>query len=99
MKYVLVEVDDISSGGVFLLGIYDNIYTAIGHAMKQIWEFGESYKNDGDTFEYSEFYDAEGDCGLVCEVKYKHEISGDNEPYTDYFYILFNEESEECGKK
>lgn len=97
MKYVLVEEDDPSYGGIYCLGIYDSVYTAIGYAMTRIWEFGESYKKDGDIFEYSEFDEASGEEVLVCEVRYKH--AGEANPSKDYFYILFYEEKEECGRK
>lgn len=40
-------------GETFCEGMFDNYYTAVGKAMDKIWEFSESYEEDGDEFEIS----------------------------------------------
>lgn len=36
---------------LFCEGVFDNYYEAVGKMMSRIWEFSESYKDDGDEFE------------------------------------------------
>lgn len=95
-KYVLVEQDEDGHGGIFCMGIYDNVYTAIGYAMTRIWEFGENYKGEGDIFKYSEFEETEGEAGLFSAVEYKKACwTNMAKPCVDYYFILEYEFPEE----
>lgn len=93
-KWVLVS-EGHDGGGIFCLGIYDDIHTAIGHAMTEIWDFGSNYKKEGDSFEYSPFEPTEGDAGYVSVVKYKAACwTHIDKPYEDYYFILEHTEEE-----
>ena len=48
-----VVVTDMHDGDLITDGIYEDYHTAVGHVMAYIWEFSDSYKNDGDKFEIS----------------------------------------------
>ena len=65
-KFVLIEEAD---AGMFCLGIFKDYRTAIGEVMERVWEFKESYQNEGDVFEYSEFEGIED--GAMMTVKFK----------------------------
>ena len=92
-QWVVVEEDD--GGDVFCLGIYNDIYTAIGYAMSHIWEFEESYKKDGDFFEYTHFEELDCESGFFCEVKYKAWCwTHMKEPLKDTYFILEHETRE-----
>lgn len=68
MQYVYVQEDKES---IFCMGIYDDLYTAIGHVMEEIWEFKENYKDKGSVYKTTELYDLEGDSGWGITVTYK----------------------------
>ena len=94
MKYVVAE--DLSGGGVFCLGIYDNYHTALGHIITEILDFKKSYQGDGDFFEYTDPYRMEGDGGDCIAVKFKAACwTHKEEPETEYYYILFHEDGGE----
>ena len=67
-KFVLIEE---ANAGMFCLGIFKDYRTAVGEAMESVWEFKESYQDEGDIFEYSEFEGMEGDEGVMMTVKFK----------------------------
>lgn len=93
-QYVLIE-EDHDGGNVFCLGIFDNVYTAVGYAMKRIWEFGESYRKYGDFFEYTPFEELGCECGWYCEVRYKAACwTHMKEPRKDTYFILEHETKE-----
>ena len=87
-KYVVVNEHD--GGGVFCFGVYDDYDKALGVVMRNIWDFKESYKDDGDTFEISAPYPLEGDGGYGIAVTYK--AKSWEKPYKDYYFILYTED-------
>lgn len=90
MSKRFVAIEDHVDGGMFCLGIFKDYRTAVGEIMESIWDFKDSYKNEGDVFEYSEPETMEGECGEVMTVRYKH--SSWKEECKHYYYILFSEE-------
>ena len=46
-----VVVVDMHDGDLIVDEIYEDYYTAVGCVMTSIWEFQESYTDDGDMFE------------------------------------------------
>ena len=74
--------------GLFCLGIFDDHRTAVGEVMDSVWELKDCYRDEGDTFEYDDFEEMEGEGGLVMTVKYKDK-SWDKAEY-DYYYLLFD---------
>lgn len=89
-QFVVVSQND---DGMWCHGIFDDYYTALGHVMEMIWEFKESYKGEGDSFEFTEAYYMEGDGGYCVHVKFKH--SGWEKECEEFYYILFNDEENE----
>jgi len=89
-KYIVIE-DHSPDGGLFCLGVFEDIDKAFGVALRNIWDFKESYKEeDGDIFTYTSPYMMEGDGGYAIKVDYKAS-SWENEE-TKYYYILFGDE-------
>jgi len=84
-KYVVVE--DQGECAVFCFGIYDKYHEALGLIMDRIYEFKESYKEDGDEFTISDPYDMDCDCGVAVEITYKA-ATWSKEGHSVY-YILF----------
>ena len=67
--FVVIEEGEDS---IFCLGVFDNYHSAVGATMESIWEFSESYQDEGDEFWYSKTpYRLEGDAGQGIEVAYK----------------------------
>ena len=59
-KRIYVVIADID--GLIVSGIFKNYDEAVGHVMNSLWEFSESYKDEGDIFEIGEMqYDENND--------------------------------------
>ena len=59
-KRTYVVITDID--GLIVSGIFKNYDEAVGHVMNCLWEFSESYKDEGDIFEIGEMqYDENND--------------------------------------
>ncbi len=87
-KYIVIESQDY--GGLFCLGIFDDIDKAWGFMMRRIWEFESNYKDDGETFRIFSPYMMEGEGGYRVKVDYKAKTW--EKAVSEYFYILFHEE-------
>ena len=72
---------------MFCLGIFKDYRTAVGAIMDNIWDLKDSYRGEGDVFEYSEPEMMEGECGEVITVRFKG--SSWKEEFKHYYYILF----------
>ena len=83
-QFVLIE--EHGGDGIFCIGVFDDVEKAIGHAMNAIWDFQNSYKDEGDKFEISAPYDLEGDAGFGIDVTFKYS-KWDHE-CTHHWYIL-----------
>ena len=93
MQYAYIKQDDMT---IFCMGVYDDIHTAIGYVMEEVWCFQESYKKDeGSVYEISSLYDLEGESGWGIEVTYKAPTW--DEARKEYHYILkhWNEEEKD----
>ena len=66
-RFVLVV--DLNDGMPIVDGIYEDYATAVGEMMLSIWEFRESYKDDGDIFEIGELED--GNNGDFITIKFQ----------------------------
>ena len=88
-RFVLIndQIDD----GIFCLGIFHDYRTAVGEVMERVWEFKESYQNEGDVFEYSEFEGIED--GAMMTVKFKAACW--KEECEERYYILRAEKEDE----
>ena len=86
-KYVLVTD---SQDTIMCLGIYENYYEALGHAMDSIFQFKESYKGEGDIFQISDPFLLDSDAGEGIEITYK--ASCWEEPYKEMYCILYTDE-------
>ena len=87
-KYVVVN--DQHDEGKFVLGIYDDELTAVGMMMTSIWDFKDSYKKDGDSFEISDPYYLGGegaDSGIGIKVTFKAACWKKAEE--EHYYVLF----------
>lgn len=89
-NFVLVHEHD--DGAMFCLGIYKNADEAYGHMILDIWDFAESYQEDGDTFEIGKPFCMDGDGGTCLEVRYKSHFW--DEPETCRYYVLFEGEKD-----
>ena len=67
-KYVVVT--NTHGCGAFCDGIYDDYCEALGHAMNDIFQFKENYKDDGDTFTFTDPELMEGDGGECITVTF-----------------------------
>lgn len=84
-RFVLIKE---GSCGIFCFGIFSDQRTAIGEAMRSVWNLKDSYRKEGDIFEYSEFEETEGECGIMMTVKFKAACWGEDMIETEYYYIL-----------
>lgn len=66
-------------------GIYEDYYTAVGYVMTSIWEFADSYKNEGDVFEIGNLEDGEN--GDFIRVRFKYHSW--DKVCEEYYHILF----------
>ncbi len=98
-KWVVIEQsgDNGIRDGIFCTGIFNDVETAIGHAMNSIWDFQDSYKGEGDSFEISSPQDTEGDGGFAIFAKYKA-ASWEHE-CVSYWYILDISDEEKENEK
>ena len=64
-QYVVITDID----GLLVSGIFDDYEKAVGHVMVCLWEFSESYKEEGDWFKIGEpeYYDE----GMHITVKFQ----------------------------
>ena len=85
MKYIVVA--ELSTGGVFCVGIYNNYITALGKIMTDIFEEKAQYADEGDSYKFTDPYEMEGDGGDCIEATYKSKHW--EEPCTDRYFILF----------
>ena len=73
-------------------GIYEDYNTAVGDMMLSIWEFRESYKEDGDVFEIGELEDGEN--GDFIKIKFQSHHWDHSEEET-YMILYCNERARE----
>lgn len=86
-QYVVVSESD--DGAHFCLGIFNNYKTAIGEIMEHIWDFKESYKDEGDMFEITDPYDMEGEGGWCITITYKSK-HWEHEPCKEHYMVLYH---------
>ena len=85
----IVITQDGDGGGIFYLGCYANIEEAWGCAMVNIWDFSNSYREDGEKFEIGLPYRLEGDAGYGIKITYR--AKSWKKAKFDYYFILFGE--------
>lgn len=86
-RFVLILDTD---GAMLCLGIFTDYRTAIGEAMNSVWDLKDSYRDDGDIFEFDEFETLECGGGAVMTVKFKAACW--EKALYRYYYILYAEE-------
>ena len=87
-KRKFVVINDQIENGKFCTWVGDDVYGAIGRIMDSIWDFSDSYKDDGDEFHISEMYEITE--GLQIDVTFK--ASSWENPSNESWYILFYDE-------
>lgn len=81
-KRTYVVITDID--GLIVSGIFKNYDKAVGHVMNCLWEFSESFKDEGDIFEIGEMqYD---DVNDHITVKFKDATW--KEPCEETYWII-----------
>ena len=93
MKRRFVNVYDSGNMTMFCTGIYDDFEKALGATMWDIFDFQESYKDEGDFFEIGGLEELDGDGGLYITVTFK--ASSWKESDSHNYYILFQDDEEE----
>ena len=88
-KYVVISKSG-DDWNAWCHGVFDDGRTAIGCAMQHIWEFKESYKSEGDSFEYTEPEYMDGNGGYCITVKFKSHFW--DEGCEELWYILHSTE-------
>ena len=79
-QYVVITDID----GLLVSGIFDDYDKAVGHVMVNLWEFSESYKEDGDWFKIGEpeYYDE----GMHITVKFQSHYW--EKPCEETYFVL-----------
>lgn len=81
-KRTYVVIADID--GLIVTGIFKNYDEAVGHVMNSLWEFSESYKDEGDIFEIGEMqYDENND-----NITVKFKDATWKEPCEETYWII-----------
>ena len=81
-KRTYVVITDID--GLIVSGIFKNYDKAVGHVMNSLWEFSESYKDEGDIFEIGEMqYDENND-----NITVKFKDATWKEPCEETYWII-----------
>ena len=81
-KRTYVVIADID--GLIVSGIFKNYDEAVGHVMNSLWEFSESYKDEGDIFEIGEMqYDENND-----NITVKFKDATWKEPCEETYWII-----------
>ena len=81
-KRTYVVIADID--GLIVSGIFKNYDKAVGHVMNCLWEFSESYKDEGDIFEIGEMqYDENSD-----NITVKFKDATWKEPCEETYWII-----------
>ena len=81
-KRTYVVIADID--GLIVSGIFKNYDKAVGHVMNCLWEFSESYKDEGDIFEIGEMqYDENND-----NITVKFKDATWKEPCEETYWII-----------
>lgn len=88
-----VAVTETSDGAHFCEGIYDSAAEAYGNVMLNIWDFADSYTDEGDVFDIGKPYVMDCDGGCCIEVKYRKK-DWTHEAETQRYYVLFDGEVE-----
>lgn len=70
---------------IFCLGVFKNAETALGRAMKEIFEYKEEYSGDNRRFDMSNLYELDGDSGWGIRITFG--IEG-MEDIQHVYYIL-----------
>ena len=86
-KYVAVEDQD--GSGMFCLGIFYDHKTAVGAIMEEIWDFRQSYQEEGCIFEHTELSMMEGEGGEIMTLRFKAPCWEKEMKY--YYYILYSD--------
>lgn len=81
-KRTYVVITDID--GLIVTGIFKNYDEAVGHVMNSLWEFSESYKDEGDIFEIGEMQYDENNDNIT--VKFKNATW--KEPCEETYWII-----------
>ena len=79
---VVVDLD-----GLIADGIYEDYRTAAGQVITSIWEFQESYQEEGDEFEIGQIQYGENSDSIT--IKYKSHYW--SKPCETTYYILYND--------
>lgn len=87
-----VVINDQIDDGMYFCGLESNYFTALGRVMNSIFEFKESYEDDGDEFSYTDPILMEGDGGEFIEVTFKGKTW--ESPEKERWYILYDDGSE-----
>lgn len=82
-----VAINQTEDGAMFYLGIFDDYRTAVGEIMSRVWELKDSYRDEGDIFEYSELEEMEGEGGEVMTVEFRD--ANWDKPTMEYYHILY----------
>lgn len=92
MARKFVNVYEAGNMTMFCTGIYDDFEKALGATMWDIFDFKESYKDEGDFFEIGDLEELEGDGGLCITVTFRSSVWKVN--HIHRYYILFQDEEE-----
>ena len=92
MARKFVNVYDSGNMTMFCTGIYDDFEKALGATMWDIFDFQESYKDEGDFFEIGGLEELDGDGGLYITVTFR--ASSWKETDCHHYYILFQDDEE-----
>ena len=86
-KYVLILDMGKESGGICCHGVFDTDWEAVGKMMRCIWNFGESYIEEGGTFKVGDLVQNENSESIT--VTFKHPSWEKEEQET--WYIMTSE--------
>ena len=88
-RFVVVQENE--DGAHWLMAVTDSAAEAWGTVMMDVWDFSQSYKDEGDVFEIGIPFRMDGDGGYALVVRYKAACwTHLDQPKTQRYYVLFD---------